>query len=244
MSDLRSKVIRLAHANPALRPHLLPLLTKVAYSLNAGTVPLAQARTFAEEVFGRPPEEVLPDFDRNYMRLQKAVKAAPGIPRIQMPVIEPSDIGLFQQRLQQGKVDILKPYAKGKFVTPRELGSGDAWVELGWADGSPSDDKVKAQIKGIAVGNLKPTQNQIWLEKTFGNIAKWGAPKSGSPVLSTTVIVSSDGYILDGHHRYSQAMMADPSLKMKALYIPIPIKKLLEIGRAYGEAIGNRPKQG
>jgi hypothetical protein len=26
MSDLRSKVIRLAHANPALRPHLLPLL--------------------------------------------------------------------------------------------------------------------------------------------------------------------------------------------------------------------------
>jgi hypothetical protein len=27
MSDLRSKVIRLAHANPDLRPHLLPILT-------------------------------------------------------------------------------------------------------------------------------------------------------------------------------------------------------------------------
>lgn len=26
MSDLRKKVIRLAHLNPALRPHLLPLL--------------------------------------------------------------------------------------------------------------------------------------------------------------------------------------------------------------------------
>ena len=31
---------------------------------------------------------------------------------------------------------------------------------------------------------------------------------------------------------------------MKALYVPIPIKKLLEIGRAYGEAIGNKAKQG
>jgi hypothetical protein len=30
MSDLRSRVIRLAHANPALRPHLLPLLKRAA----------------------------------------------------------------------------------------------------------------------------------------------------------------------------------------------------------------------
>lgn len=32
MSDqaLRSKIIRLAHTNPALRPHLLPLITKTA----------------------------------------------------------------------------------------------------------------------------------------------------------------------------------------------------------------------
>jgi hypothetical protein len=30
MSDLRSKIIRLAHQNPELRPHLLPLVTKTA----------------------------------------------------------------------------------------------------------------------------------------------------------------------------------------------------------------------
>lgn len=30
MSDLRSKIIRLAHQNPELRPHLMPLLTKTA----------------------------------------------------------------------------------------------------------------------------------------------------------------------------------------------------------------------
>jgi len=32
MSDLRSKIIRLAHQNPELRPHLLPLVVKTAVS--------------------------------------------------------------------------------------------------------------------------------------------------------------------------------------------------------------------
>lgn len=241
--NLRSKLIRLAYENPEIRPDILPLLKK-AYSLNVGSTSLAKARVFAEGVFQKPVEEVLPDFDRNYKRLQKAVKSAPGIPRIQMPVIEPADIKVFQKRLQEGRLDILRPFAKGKFVTMREIDKSDGeWVDLGFEDGDPKDDAIPAQVKSIAVGKLKPTQNQIWLEKTFGNIAKFGVPRSGSPVLSTTVIVSSDGYILDGHHRYSQAMMADPNLKMKALYVPMPIKTLLEVGKAYGEAIGNKPKQ-
>lgn len=218
---------------------------KTAYSRNVANTSLAEARELAETYFGKPPEEVLgPDFDSNYMRLQKATQAAPGIPRIQMPVIEPSDIGLFQKRLNEGRVDILAPWAKGHFVEPKDLKPEDGpWVELGFTDGDLRDDVIKASIKGIAVGRLKPTQSQIWLEKTFGNIAKFGAPKAGSPVLSTTVIVSSDMFILDGHHRYSQAMVSDPSLKMKALLVPMPIRSLLEIGRSYGEAIGNKPKQ-
>lgn len=38
MSDLRSKIIRLAHANPELRPHLLPILTSAVRV--AGRLPL------------------------------------------------------------------------------------------------------------------------------------------------------------------------------------------------------------
>jgi len=178
------------------------------------------------------------------MRLQKATQAAPGIPRIQMPVIEPQDIALFQKRLNEGRVDIFAPWAKGVFVGPQSLDQEDGeWVDLGLVDGDASDDVLPAKLTKIAVGKLKPTQSQIWLEKTFGNIAKFGAPGSGSRVLSSTVIVSSDYYILDGHHRYSQAMVTNPSLAMAALLVPLPIKKLLEIGKAYGEAIGNTPKQ-
>ena len=246
----RKALIRLASVMPKGSDERRVILAslKVAYSLNAGSVPLDKAKEYAESVFGRPADEVLPGFDKNYAMLQKKVKQSPAIPRIQMPVIEPSDIGEFQKALNAGRVDIFPPYAKGKLVGPHEFflisGPEDGkWVELGIKDGNPSDDVVKAKMTSVPVGKLKPTQNQIWLEKTFGNIAKFGPPKSGSPVLSSTIIVSSDGYILDGHHRFSQAMMADPNLKMKALVVPMPIKQLLEIGRYYGEAIGNKAKQ-
>ena len=246
-SSDRNRLIRLASTLPkgsAERRSLLASI-KVAYSLNAGRVKLDDAKQYATEVFGKPAEEVIPDFDKNYMLLQKKVKASPGIPRIQMPVIEPEDIDEFNEALNSGRVDIFAPYVKGTLVGPADIDESvdGKWVELGIKDGDPSDDVVRAKMTTVPVGKLKPTQNQIWLEKTFGNIAKFGAPKSGSPVLTKTIIVSSDGYILDGHHRFSQAIMADPSLKMKALVVPMPIKQLLEIGRYYGQAIGNAPKQ-
>jgi len=219
-------------------------ISKKSYSLNVKSLPPSEAREYAGSIWDRPPEDMIPDFDKNYKALQAAVKRAPAIPRIQMPVIEPDDIGLFNKRLNEGYLDLFQPYVKGKLVGPVDLTREDGpWVELGVRDGDPTDDVVRAKITNIPVGKLKPTQDQIWLEKLVGNIGKWGVPKSGSPVLSTTVIVSSDGYILDGHHRYGQAMLADPSLKMRALLVPIPMKQLLEIGRDYGEAIGNKPKQ-
>jgi hypothetical protein len=74
------------------------------------------------------------------------------------------------------------------------------------------------------------------------NIIKFGKPGPGSPILNQTIITSKEGYILDGHHRFGQAMLADPDLKLKVLHIPLPISLLLKIGRSYGGAIGNRPK--
>lgn len=221
--------------------------TKTAYSLNAGRVPLAQARAYFEDVLskaGRDLNEVYPDFDRNYTLLQNKVKAAPAIPRIQMPVIEPQDMGKFQEALNSGRVDIFAPFLKGKRWAPKNLGSGAAgeWLQAGVLDGNPRDDVVGARLGSIAVGKLKPTQDQIWLEKLAAGAAKFGAVKSGSPVTTLTIIVSKEGYILDGHHRFGGAILADPGIGMKALMIPLDIKTLLEIGFTYGIAIGNTPK--
>ena len=181
----RNRLIRLAASLPKGSEERRSLLAsiKVANSLNAGRVKLDDAKQYATEVFGKPAEEVIPDFDKNYMLLQKKVKASPGIPRIQMPVIEPEDIDEFNEALNSGRVDIFAPYVKGTLVGPADIDESvdGQWVELGIKDGDASDDVVRAKMTTVPVGKLKPTQNQIWLEKTFGNIAKFGAPKSGSP---------------------------------------------------------------
>lgn len=223
------------------------LITEASKTLNVAKVPLDKARAYAEKVFGGKEEldKVIPDFDKNYTRLQNLYKKeALDIQRIKMPVIEPEDMKKFDDRLEKGQIDIFKPHALGKAHFPTKISKkeGEKWVKLGEKDGNPDDDKIPAKWTSLLGAKLKPIQGELWLEKLIGNIHKWGAPKAGSPVLKTTIIVSKEGYILDGHHRHGQVMLADPSLKMKALHVPLDIDTLLKMGRAYGAAIGNRPK--
>lgn len=218
------------------------------FKLNVANKPLKDARAYAEDIFlgtGKSLDQIIPDFDKNYTNLQKATKKALDVPRIDMPVIEPTDMEGFDLNLKKGTIDIFKPYAKGQLVAPQDMTKeeGEEWITLGVKDGNPNDDVIKGVWKEIPAKDLLPTQSQIWLEKLVSNIAKWGVPQAGSPITKATLIVSKEGYILDGHHRYGQAMLANPDLKLKALYIPLDIKTLLKIGRSYGAAIGNRPKE-
>lgn len=217
-------------------------------TMNVAKVPLDKARAYAISVFGSEEEldKVIPDFDKNYMALQNLYKKeALDVPRIKMPVIEPTDMKKFDERLKSGAIDIFKPHAsvaKGQFPTNLSPEEGAKWVKLGKEDGSEKDDVVKAKWTTMAGSKLKPLQGQVWLEKLVNNIKKFGAPKAGSPVLKTTIIVSKEGYILDGHHRHGQVMLTDPSLKMQALHIPMDVKTLLKMGVSYGAAIGNKAK--
>jgi hypothetical protein len=222
-------------------------LTEGSKTLNVAKVSLDKARAYAEKIFGSKEElnEVIPNFDRNYKRLQDLYKKeALGVSRIKMPVIEPKDMKKFDDRLSKGQIDIFRPFTLGKAKFPINIDKkeGEKWVKLGEKDGNKDDDKVPAKLAWMSGAKLKPIQNQLWLEKLIGNIKKHGAPKPGSPVLETTIIVSKEGYILDGHHRHGQIMLVNPSLKMKALHIPLDIDTLLKMGRSYGAAIGNKPK--
>jgi hypothetical protein len=222
-------------------------LNEGKYNLNVANTPLDKAIEYSISVFGSEEQlyETIPDFDKNYMALQKKYqKEALDIPRIKMPVIEPTDMKLFDKRLRDGKIDIFKPYALGKQHFPKNPSKekGDEWIYLGQEDGDKNDDKVLAKWTSIPGKELKPLQGQVWLEKLVNNIKKFGPPKTGSPVLKTTIIVSKEKYILDGHHRHGQVMLTDPSLKMQSLHIPLDIDLLLKMGRSYGAAIGNEPK--
>ena len=258
MSDpLRQKVIKLAHKKPELRPWLLPLVsnkeafgTKVAgsWKVDVNQTSLSKAKEYASQQFeknGTSLGEVWPDFDRNYPLLKKKLSKAKSIPRRLMPVIEPDDMDEFQKRLEEGHIDIFKPWALDQKWTPSSFSGRDEaqrWVELGLSDGEDNDDKVRARWSNVPAGDLLPTQDQIWFDKLVQNAVKHGPVSSGSPVLNMTIIVSKEGYILDGHHRFSATVLADPSLSMSALYVPLKIDVLLEIGRSYGASQGNKPK--
>jgi len=220
--------------------------------LNVDNVPLDKARAYAEEQFkkaGKELDDVIPDFDSNYKKLQKRMDFASliKIDRIDMPVIEPKDIKKFEDDIKAGKIDIFKPAAHGDIAFPKDLvtnrEAAKDFLTLGLKDGNEKDDRIKAKMTTMAANKLKPIQDEIWLEKLVEMIAKFGPPLAGSPVASATIIVSKEGYILDGHHRFGQAMLANPTLKLKALVIPMDIDTLIKMGRSYGNAIGNKQKQ-
>ena len=239
------------------RDTFLEGISEGGFKLNVAKVPLDKARKYTEDIlknkYKKDINEVLPDFDKNYIALQTKCKKAKDVPRIEMPVIEPDDMKKFKERLGKGQIDIFKPIAKDAWKElkgvadeqfPKNLtkSNGKLWVSLGQKDGKNKDDVVKASIKKFSASELFPSQSQIWLEKLINNIGKWGAPKTGSPVLTTTIIVTLDKYILDGHHRFGQVILADPSLKMESLYVPVKFDLLLKVGASYGDAIGNQRK--
>jgi hypothetical protein len=225
------------------------------YTMNVATISIGEATSFAKDAFERAGLRLydeIPDFDRNLVLLKRKMRHALDIPRIQMPVIEPADLGKFEKDLKAGRVDIFKPYASGKlgggnFPWYPELHGGKAgkeWITLGTKDGDSMDDIVVPRPGMVPVKNLKPLQGEIWFDKLIGSLLKFGIPKAGGFLLTNaTIIVSQEGYILDGHHRFGQAMLADPGLKIKALQVPMDIHLLLKVGRSYGSAIGNKPKE-
>jgi hypothetical protein len=195
-------------------------------------------------------EKVIPNFEDNYLLLQKKLQRAPNIPRVQMPVIEPTDMEAFAKALKAGHIDIFPPFTKGKFPSVgKSWGAmskeeGEEWLTLGVQDGDPNDDKINASVKKIPSRTLLPTQNEIWLEKLVNGISKFGVPTSSSSITKQTLICSEEHYILDGHHRFAQVMLADPGIGMETLRIGLDIDQLLEVGRGFGAAIGNTPKAG
>lgn len=119
---------------------------------------------------------------------------------------------------------------------------GEAAVKAG-AD--PDDDRTVFQqlLDGVAeegvkissqkppydkreVGKLKATQREIKAGKTYG-IANAYLEGKYDP-RESPIIISSDNHILDGHHRYSAMITADPEAKMNVIVVDMPMKKFLE----------------
>ncbi len=78
----------------------------------------------------------------------------------------------------------------------------------------------------MKVGELKATQKEINAEKVQGMAASYKAGKF--PNIKDAIIVSSDGYILDGHHRWAALLHESPGETMNVHKVDAPIRKILD----------------
>ncbi len=135
--------------------------------------------------------------------------------RKEMPVITSRDVHEFKDNLEDGTInDILDlPFKVGK---------------------------VKIKMKKVKAKTLIPIQSQLYFDKSMKGIAKNGADKTRKFLKDVTYfITSSDNNIIDGHHRWLQALLIDPEMMVQILEIDMPINKLLPTARSFGDYSGN-----
>jgi hypothetical protein len=100
-----------------------------------------------------------------------------------------------------------------------------AILDAGLDDGDANDDKLPYTLGTVTVGNLKPTQNEIDFTKSIQHVLddKFGSLSGilgGNNVkLKDPIVTYGDEWIIDGHHRWSQVLAANPDAKMVSLII-------------------------
>lgn len=84
---------------------------------------------------------------------------------------------------------------------------------------------------------LKPSQSE-WspeaLKKVKSQVEAGGEERN--KIINNRVTVSNDGYVLDGHHRYIDAMLR--GRKLSVVKVDLPIEHLITAARKFGESEG------
>jgi len=111
---------------------------------------------------------------------------------------------------------------------------GETFLSKGLRDGDKGDDRVEAGPKSLAAAAAKPSQSAIYLGKALG--MAMGPMGDGG---NLKAIISADGYILDGHHRWAATMFNNPGADVGGTGIEMNMQELIPILRAAGDAYGN-----
>ena len=120
------------------------------------------------------------------------------------------------------------------FPNPLNARLSAIFAKKGEMDGKHEDDVVNVSKKSWTANSLKPSQSAIYLGKSLGMAV--GGVKGGD----LGSVVSKDGHILDGHHRWAATLLADPSAKISGLQADLGIGDLVPVLRGLGDAFGNQ----
>lgn len=111
-------------------------------------------------------------------------------------------------------------------------------VVSGNKDNNPADDKANANPEDNAtVGSLKPMQKEVIPSKAVAFAL--GFLRDGQPDLNDMeAIVSSDNYIMDGHHRWAAMTLINPSAQVKVAKVGLPAAQLVTALNLWTKAKG------
>ena len=105
------------------------------------------------------------------------------------------------------------------------------------------DEKpVSVEPTTVRVSDMKPYQTELFFPKTV-----WYAMQRHFDLQDATEkvaskpfsVMSSDGYILDGNHRFGQIMLVNPDQVVTANVVNLTMEELLPYAKEYSEMVGN-----
>ena len=120
-----------------------------------------------------------------------------------------------------------------------------AAYKTGKEDKDEEDDIVGAKGSGVAVpvGKLKPMQKEVIPDKALAFAL--GFLHNGTPDLNEMeAIISNDGYIMDGHHRWAARTLINPGASVNVAKVDLPAEELITALNVYTAAIPRKGNTG
>ena len=148
--------------------------------------------------------------------------------------------------------DWAHPYVTGQKTSPKlnradmpQIAGKDQLEFIDWLQ---SQYGISAQPDSPRASDLKPTQANMSADKVAAMVKtmRTDGVRPGSPVLA-----SSDGYILDGHHRWQAQLEVDPDSEFPVIRVGAGIDELVNLAKKFpksftagvDEAAGRRKYQ-
>lgn len=106
-----------------------------------------------------------------------------------------------------------------------------------------SELSIKYRVGFVSARKLKPSQKNLYLDNSLGKIKKFGvADQINYLKTKGLLVISSDGYILDGHHRWLIAMLINPNMRIKVFQVGLSFSEVYSGLKRYSEWMGEVAK--
>lgn len=95
-----------------------------------------------------------------------------------------------------------------------------------------SEHHINGEIEKVKVSDLTPTQNEIFIDEMIENLLnrkKFVKKSLKGKFKDEEIIISSDDYIIDGHHKWASVFILNPDCYIKVTKVNLKIKKAIKL---------------